>query len=424
MTEPSIEETTILLLCIGLDTDRKQVSTLNSHIIFSIFRPFGPLKKIVLFSKSPIVKAFLEYFHKESAQNAIEFAHDAFIDKWGRARLYPSALTELKFSNRYIDVLDCQDFERTDSVFHPQNDSASEIKPHLNLKLFINKLNTKYNEGFTPVSKIDIFDPDTQHTTPNEINDLFRMKSQFLLNINSPVIPSSYKNSSYSEMPNLFSDIKNKSLQSPRENENTVSNVILFSNIDENILSALEIFNLFSCMGNITKILFMSNMRKALVEFSSQAYAESCLLYMNNRPFGISKIKVNFSKFQSIDLKKNNKTENSQNFNEVIVVIPSMNRYVPLQFSVVTPPSSSLLVKCKKLEGIEVIDIVLVLQSVTRPQSYKLVDQSFENVVNSFVIRISFKFASIAEAMLVLAKTHNYTLNGVLLEVSFAERAT
>lgn len=417
MSQTCNERSKILLLCLGLDVDRTQTNQLTTEALYSIYRTFGKLEKIVLFSRNPLIKAFLEYSDSTSAELALKFTHECFIDNWGRARLYYSALTELTFSNRFIDVLDCNMMDSGLSTTSPKITSNNGM----NLKLTVNQPAEDTHNHVTRNGKYHIPDLETQHSTPNDKrwhvgSNEVPARSAFPL-INQCFLSVTDEKNLELPLSDRVSVCTDRSFHS---HEVATSCVILFSSIDETFSSVTEIFNLFSCFGNIVKVLFMKNIRKALLEFSTPEYAESCMLYMSNRPFGSSKLKLNFSKYQTIDLKKKNLSENSHNFNEVIAVRPEMDRYALADLSVVTPPSPFVLVSCQKLPDIELMDISLMIQEVIKPQSLKLIDQSLEPLDTDIKLRVLFKFSSIAEAMLIIAKVHDTQLSGVIVEASFA----
>ncbi len=93
----------------------------------------------------------------------------------------------------------------------------------------------------------------------------------------------------------------------------------MVSNLNNIFDSAKEVHNLFSCFGNVVKVLLMKNLQKALVEFrdciSSRASADN----LNSFRISSTVLKVNYSKYKTIDLKKNNKSENSKYYNEVFI---------------------------------------------------------------------------------------------------------
>ena len=163
MSQNTSERSNILLLCLGLDVDRSNISQVTTRILYTIFHPFGPINKIVLFSKNPIIKAFLEFGNQETAQLAMETTHESFIDNYGKARLYYSTLSEVKFSNRFLDYLDCTRENLEVSDYHHMQ-SSSRNTP--SIALTVSKPIDVEPLG-TPNIKGRYFDFDTHHATPN-----------------------------------------------------------------------------------------------------------------------------------------------------------------------------------------------------------------------------------------------------------------
>lgn len=194
--------------------------------------------------------------------------------------------------------------------------------------------------------------------------------------------------------------------------------VILLSNLDDFFFAASEVFNLFSCFGNIVRVLLMKNLKKALVEFKRTESAEVAVNFMNNRQFGRSKLKVVMSKFKKIDLKRNNKSENSQNFNEVIVPSNKMNRFKNSSHNVIAP-TDTLLVVVEKDADMTLSDVMLGVQLYAKPiRSKTLEEQAGGEGVE--LHQVMFKFQSIVSAMKVLAQVHNSEVKGHFLSVTFA----
>lgn len=194
--------------------------------------------------------------------------------------------------------------------------------------------------------------------------------------------------------------------------------VILLSNLDDFFFAASEVFNLFSCFGNIVRVLLMKNLKKALVEYKRTESAEVAVNFMNNRQFGRSKLKVVMSKFKKIDLKRNNKSENSQNFNEVIVPSNKMNRFKNSSHNVIAP-TDTLLVVVEKDADMTLSDVMLGVQLYAKPiRSKTLEEEGGEDGVE--LHQVMFKFQSIVSAMKVLSQAHNSEVKGHFLSVTFA----
>lgn len=95
--------------------------------------------------------------------------------------------------------------------------------------------------------------------------------------------------------------------------------MILISNLDNIFKSAKEVFNVFSCFGNIRKILLMKNLNKAMVEYYESESSLMCAVNINNFKILDTELRINYSKYKTIDLEKNNKNKNSINYNEVFI---------------------------------------------------------------------------------------------------------
>lgn len=116
----------------------------------------------------------------------------------------------------------------------------------------------------------------------------------------------------------------------------------MISNLENNFESAYEVHSLFSTFGNIKKILFMKNLNKTLVEFFSIDSSLLCALNINNLKLRNTELRVNYSKYQTIDLTKNNQNHNAIKFNEVL--IPSRKDFRYQKNDVVANLSSNLVV--------------------------------------------------------------------------------
>lgn len=105
------------------------------------------------------------------------------------------------------------------------------------------------------------------------------------------------------------------------------SKVILASNLNDIFKNANEVFNLFSCFGNVKKILLMKNLNKTMVEYYDTESSLLCAVNLNNLKMDDTELRINYSKYATIDLEKNNKNTNSVNFNEIFIPGTDDHRY-------------------------------------------------------------------------------------------------
>ena len=139
---------------------------------------------------------------------------------------------------------------------------------------------------------------------------------------------------------------------------------------------------------------------------------------MNNCTFGKTKIKVAFSKFRQIDLKRNNKSEKSQNFNEVMVVANPMNRFknnLPID---VVLPTDTLRAVIAKGDSVLLSDLIIGVQLSAKFLKIKTVEaEDGQELPNHEVL---FRFANVQDAVRVLAQSHNSLIKGQALNLGFA----
>lgn len=340
----SSEDSTILLMCLGQELGRSGACETSVIELQRVFAPFGSLRKIIIFSRKFVLKAFVEFGRIEDARRAREVLNERVVVGLGRARVYFSALQQLANSNRYLESWDYKSGV-VDADLSPGKD-----------------------ERLTCASSVD-----SGSTEPCDLS---------------------------------------LSCASDSLDRQTLSPVVLISNVDGVFASARELLNLFSCFGYVVKLLFMRNLRKALVEYRLPIQAEHAVSAINSAAFAGLCIKANFSKYRSIDLRKNNKSGNSQQFNEVIVLSPAQNRCAEAEV-----PSEGIThtvtVSCPRHAGLQHVDLYLLVQDTVLPSQVKFVsgDES--------VLQLRFEFSETEEAALAVAKLHGTFLKGSLISASF-----
>lgn len=467
------ERSTILLVVLGIDGPSDAASRINVAFLQSIFEKFGTLHKIIIFLKEGIVKAFLEFATPEMSAGARAFLHNCVLNNLGRIKVFFSALQRLEFSSRFIE---CKDFQPNKVVAPAKilKISAHKAKVLASENLSNQKAATvlarrgrpaadpfvlKEKENFNNTLEAAVNEPkkDSAITgqnggvpaagvmTESKTEGRARLESIAEIDCCDPLLtplptadtfgqlPESLESTAHNStnaltLTSLPSELK---LEDPAQDSLSLggegeqakgdasgSKVVLISNLDDFFHSASEIFNLFSCFGNIVRVLLMKNLKKAMVEYKKPESAEVALNCMNNRTFGRSKIKVVFSKYKKIDLKRNNKSENSQNFNEVIIVSNKMNRFKNSAAHVIQP-SDTLLVVVEKATDLQVTDLMLSVQGFAKPLKTRIVQAEKENA-DVALHQILFKFSGVIAAMKVLAQAHNSDVNGHFLNVTFA----
>jgi RNA recognition motif-containing protein len=448
MATNTTERSDILLLCLGPDSEKFSIKNVTVRDLFEVFSPFGSLKRIIIFKKKILMKAFLQYHKCENAAVAKSELHETLINDFGKAKLYFSALQELSFSNKYLEYKEYSQHE-SQELLH-DNLASIVCKSARNSKKENSKSimsNTEPTEVGSERGKLDHSDrplpslfnssgPKTRNTVDGVLSEIKNLSSfNSAQNSKSMLAPRQTRNGISSfllQKGTNFNSVQRDSIQSSKRDSQNIdgdvsscpiqqapSKVILVSNLFNCFDTVNELFSVFSCFGNIYKILLMKNLKKALVEYTCIEFAQTAQTFMNNQPLGSSKIKVNFSRYKKIDLKKNNKSENSQQFNEVMVASRPMHRYEMEMRGPVPVPCENLEIVCEKGSDVLPIDIYLQIQNIVKPQNFKVVSDNKENG-DGDLYKIHSKFSSVQEALSVLSKCHNTDVKGLPLKISFA----
>ena len=109
----NIENSRILLICIGLNPNIGYPQEVSIDDLFLIFHIFGKINSIVIFSQKSPVKAFLEFSKGEEAQKVQETLHDKHLNAFGKIRIFPSPLEKLETSNKFLEVKDFKEVDQT-----------------------------------------------------------------------------------------------------------------------------------------------------------------------------------------------------------------------------------------------------------------------------------------------------------------------
>jgi hypothetical protein len=362
----------------------------------------------MIFSKNVIVKAFVEFSDSGIAELAKDTLHETCINNFGKARIYFSNRDQIVCSNNFLDFWDCnQQFVKegltnssTKDEFHFDNDpSPRDNLEMLNFSLGINspiKLKHEFNLSGGMESQV------SRWTFGDNKVSVKRSSLDSPTSINRLMSECSFGDGKQLDLK-LMPMVPSK--------------VVLVSNLENFFDSSKEVFNLFSCFGNLNKILFMKNLQKALIEFASVESAQLCIDHINKKQIDTLTLRISFSKYQKIDLKKSNKSENSQQFNDVYVVLNEQNRFTDLSVRF-SPPSQSVMVLIEKRPDLNYTDSCLLIKEAVS----RLEVQTFGEKIDyqhSKCIRMTFGVQSIHNAILVVTKLHGSYVKSSSLDVNF-----
>jgi hypothetical protein len=285
----------ILLLWIGLDgqDSRPGERCPGMSDLVQIFCAFGGLKRISVFSRAVFTKAFLEFTFPEEALSAREFVHGSSINDFGCARFVPFTRQQIEFCKEPLDYWDINTPSSLKSLSHQSTgyDRLGEPNPdNLGNQAAVRPMSLQF------VQSAELGSPQTCFGVQT-ISQMFN-KSQSIL-------PYQTLSQPWSIPP----EGEVTDLVSPKPFVIRPSKVILASNLDNFFDSAIQLFNLFSCFGNLSKVLLMKNLQKAMLQYTSISGSQQCIDYFTEYPLEEMALRVNFSKYSKIDLKKRNKSK-------------------------------------------------------------------------------------------------------------------
>ena len=102
----------ILLLCLNPLDPSQLPPSLSCDDLFLIFSVFSPMRKIIIFSKSPVLKAFVEFSSSEGAKMALKELHNRKLDDLGKMKLFESKLRDLQVGTNFLGFKDYSGIDR------------------------------------------------------------------------------------------------------------------------------------------------------------------------------------------------------------------------------------------------------------------------------------------------------------------------
>ncbi len=389
----------ILLLCLGKNIDQEKLQETTAKDIQKIFQNYGELTKIMILSKNSNLKAFVEYKEVSEAKQAMEKLNQQDIGKLGQVQLFSSNIDQLNQSQNYVEFWDLQKNQHCSSNL--EDDVSTKVSSRNN------SVRGSLRRGF------DDYLSKNQRKTVNT----FGRKSSFKLQ--KRVKSNSFNFGSRKTIVLEKSSKFKKSVLKPRQLLSFKSNmqpskVILISNLSNIFSSSKEIHNLFRCFGDVNKVLYMKNLQKAMVQYVSLEGSKRCLMNINCFQNKETNLKVNYSKYQFIDLKKNNKNRKSIQFNDVFV--PMIKSHFSNDFNSKNISRNINLV-AKKTDGLKSIDLYLFIEQKTLPKKIKILQD--EKLLNPENISFHLEYESLHNAMMAMIKCHGQTIKNSIIKLNF-----
>lgn len=317
----------ILLLCLGYERPEQPAQQIRAHDFVPLFQPFGLLRKVIIFSKTPVLKAFVEYTETRFARAARDYLHNSTLNDFLSVRLFFSNRESIICPGRFIDFWDSE----------KHNDEPPS--PALSTFTLQRKNSLMPLEHKTTHYSDEVSSPELGRKMLGLSLDMTSSQGQFG-EPESPAIATVIKRFSvYSTQPTHLQFDGDVSPQLPltRRGSLPLTKVLLLSNLDNVFDCARELYALCRGFGGVVKVLLMRNLQKALIEFANFASAKSCLEFINRLYLEKLAVRATFSRYENIDPKRGNKSENSLQFNDLFIVPEQENQLSLANIKTVTP---------------------------------------------------------------------------------------
>jgi hypothetical protein len=419
MNTTSEKKSHVLLLCLGFDQPKQATSSIRVKDLLNVFNPFGNVKKIMIFSKTIIVKAFIEFYNVDSAELVKETMHESFINNFGKAKLYYSARDQIVCSNNFIDYWEAGAPVSPKSSL-PTSKHTSSRKTTSISSLQVEKKEFE-KEGNKESKQSSPIDDQYSNKVKNFQNNQFPPynPSEWVIGENTVILKKLNLNPQSIAKSELVSSERGFKDHNAMFASNQIqTRVVLVSNLDSFFQKSFEICNFFSIFGVVSKIILMKNLQKALVEFSSVISAQNCVDYLAKRPISFLSIQVNFYKHRNLEFTANTKNDSGSICNEVYVPASQENRSGSDNGKFIVP-STDLVVIARIDFSVPKIEVPIIISEAIESTGAYILGDRVESGSSHF-IRIGYRLNSVFDACLVIAKLNGVQTQGCLLDISFA----
>ena len=161
----------------------------------------------------------------------------------------------------------------------------------------------------------------------------------------------------------------------------------------------------------------MNNIHKALIEYKTIEAAEKSYNCMNCVDMDNTIIKVNYSKYKTIDLKKSNRNINSINYNEIFIVPPEFHRFLDNYVPPITKLTESLEIKIQDIGDQEVFNVYLDIEQEAKPIKINFKKEEQEDGTTTVLFNL--RYDSVKNSIKTLLKTHNKKVGNHKISVQF-----
>ena len=350
-------ETKIINVFLHSHINNIKKNNIELHDLKNIFKVFGKINRIMIYDRKIMIRAFIEFENKKAVKYALRIINECTVNGFGKCKITLSEKKKLVPKSNQIEFID-------------YNCSTNYIIPYKKKKSLKHQ-----NNSFVT------------NEAESRDNSEFR-DSKSILSCNTGF----RKNKNSLQKKKLFLSFKEKKNKKKLQKK---SKVIIVSNLYY-ISSVKEIHNLFSCFGDIEKIIFMKNKNNALIQFTNLEYASKCILYMNGQMLKKAKIKISYSEIhKELDLDNNMLSKEGKKNNQHLRISNRNKRFLnEYQYKIVAPSKNILVLTNKNSDF-----IFNLLDRYEKCCNFKIFNSDYEDSV-----KILFSYSTIKKSLYVMSK--------------------
>lgn len=396
----------IALCCLKPFDSGKYVS---EQTFKEVFDKYGPLESVLIFKRSPIIKAFVGFLNENSLNSALA-EMNAINLNIGRISLFRSSKNRL----------------HTGKSHNLPNSTNLNNEPSKNHNLLTvvktSEIQTCSNNPLWDLSPTDksSTDNNSQHnfgspqSSFNFENSTDKPTNASNLNYHSALFenPRSRNVSDVSaELTNIAPELRYLTCQGSDQGSRRVLHIF---NMRTQFAKSHVLTNLFCCFGNVVKMIVNTSAQTTLVEFETSEQASLALRFLDGQTFLGRELKITIVKGENLDL--TNFDKKHQTFLYAVVGEYRDYRYKSILKIKFNPPSKLLHFTSisENVSAQVLFDVVTTIQ-----EPIKIVKLGKKGVCSSDMFLV--EFDDCFKATEVLSVLHNKIIDQKSIKVSFSQ---
>jgi len=387
-------ESNVLLCCINPCPFAKP---LEERDLLCLFSHFGRVFNALIFSQKVQIKAFIEFARAADLEAALA-GIPRMSFPFGKVRVFRSKKENVdkKMQYRFKRKTSAQleDLQGRD-IGHGQEAQIAKLQPRIST----DGAQAPYLAGFS-VAKSD----NKEEVQPAPVSD----KDYHSTSTESNFRNDQGKNGLSSEQEKNAVGLKAKSAAAVPKPK-----VIIINGVNLEVVTGKFLLNLYSCFGNIVKLLLNREQSYALIEFETETQASFAIACTKSLLYFGSVLHIKMSKYTALNFKSLDKEKNDNLTH--FYGNSKLYRY-PKNIHVNCNPLSQTVIFREVPESVDEVVLFALISQVHQPMTITKLTSVDQSDLKIYVVR----FSDELQAAEVLSVLHNKRVDANFLKVNFA----